>query len=98
MSYLIYTDCEVVINASWISRNNFSPQQAAELLRDAKADRPGSGPFSTDALPTSSSQVLDQRHLIDASYRFCQNTQGIDVVLIGTGNPAHLRDNLRSLA
>ena len=84
--------------ASWISRNNLSPQQAAALLRDAKADRPGGGPFSTNALAASSGQALDQRHLIDASYRFCRNTPGIDVVLIGTGNPAHLRDNLRSLA
>jgi aryl-alcohol dehydrogenase-like predicted oxidoreductase len=33
----------------------------------------------------------------EAAYRFCRHTPGIDVVLTGTGNAAHLRDNLRAI-
>ncbi|HTJ56479.1 MAG TPA: aldo/keto reductase [Devosiaceae bacterium] len=35
--------------------------------------------------------------LAEAAYRFCRHASGIDVVLTGTGNPAHLEENLRSL-
>ena len=33
----------------------------------------------------------------DAAYRFCRHEPGVDIVLTGTGNPAHLRDNVESL-
>ncbi|MDR3166706.1 MAG: aldo/keto reductase [Treponema sp.] len=33
----------------------------------------------------------------EAAYRFCRHTPGIDVVLTGTGNAAHLKDNLRAI-
>ncbi len=36
--------------------------------------------------------------LQDAAYRFCLHEPGMDVVLFGTGNPGHLRANVRSLA
>jgi len=35
--------------------------------------------------------------VMDAAYRFCAHKEGIHVVLTGTGNEAHLKDNLRSL-
>lgn len=35
--------------------------------------------------------------LADAAYRFCRHTPGIDVVVMGTGNLDHLRENLRSI-
>jgi L-galactose dehydrogenase len=35
--------------------------------------------------------------LAEAAYRFCRHAPGIDVVLTGTGNPAHLAENVRSL-
>ena len=34
---------------------------------------------------------------MEAAYRFCRHTPGIGVVLTGTGEKAHLMDNLRSL-
>jgi aryl-alcohol dehydrogenase-like predicted oxidoreductase len=34
----------------------------------------------------------------DAAYRFCRDEPGIHVVLSGTGNVAHLEENLRSLS
>jgi aryl-alcohol dehydrogenase-like predicted oxidoreductase len=36
--------------------------------------------------------------LTEAAYRFCRYTPGITVTLTGTGDPAHLAENLRSLA
>ena len=35
--------------------------------------------------------------IMEAAYRFCRHTPGIGVVLTGTGEKAHLMDNLRSL-
>ncbi|HXG52662.1 MAG TPA: aldo/keto reductase [candidate division Zixibacteria bacterium] len=35
--------------------------------------------------------------LPEAAYRFCRHEPGIDVVLTGTGNPDHLRDNIEAL-
>ena len=43
-----------------------------------------------DGIPVASS-------VMDAAYRFCAHKDGIHVVLTGTGNEAHLKDNLRSL-
>jgi aryl-alcohol dehydrogenase-like predicted oxidoreductase len=34
----------------------------------------------------------------DAAYRFCRDEPGTDVVLVGTGNPEHLRENVASFA
>ena len=33
----------------------------------------------------------------DAAYRFCRHEPGVDIVLTGTGNPEHLKDNIDSL-
>jgi aryl-alcohol dehydrogenase-like predicted oxidoreductase len=35
--------------------------------------------------------------IVEAAYRFCRHTPGIDVVLTGTSNASHLRDNLASI-
>jgi L-galactose dehydrogenase len=35
--------------------------------------------------------------LPEAAYRFCRHEPGIDVVLTGTGNPAHLKSNIESI-
>ena len=39
----------------------------------------------------------DATSLVDAAYRFCRYEPGVDVVLSGTGNPAHLQANIDSL-
>ncbi len=33
----------------------------------------------------------------DAAYRFCRHEPGVEIVLTGTGNPAHLKANVESL-
>jgi L-galactose dehydrogenase len=35
--------------------------------------------------------------VVDAAYRFARHQPGIDVVLFGTGNVAHLRSNIASI-
>ena len=39
----------------------------------------------------------DAKTLTDAAYRFCSHELGVHVVLSGTGNPTHLRENIASL-
>ena len=36
-------------------------------------------------------------NLTDAAYRFCRDEPGVDVVLCGTGNPDHLRENVAAM-
>jgi aryl-alcohol dehydrogenase-like predicted oxidoreductase len=35
--------------------------------------------------------------VVDAAYRFVRHEPGVDVVLFGTGDPAHLRENIASI-
>jgi aryl-alcohol dehydrogenase-like predicted oxidoreductase len=39
----------------------------------------------------------DAATLPEAAYRFCRHEPGIDVVLTGTGNPAHLEQNIAAI-
>ncbi len=40
----------------------------------------------------------DVQSTTEASYRFAAHEPGVHVVLVGTGNPAHLEENVRSLS
>lgn len=42
-------------------------------------------------------QMSDAASLPEAAYRFCRHQPGIHVVLTGTGNPEHLRENVASI-
>jgi aryl-alcohol dehydrogenase-like predicted oxidoreductase len=35
--------------------------------------------------------------VVEAAYRFCRHEPGADVILTGTGNVAHLEENLHAL-
>lgn len=39
----------------------------------------------------------DAGSLPEAAYRFCRHEHGVDVVLTGTGNPAHLKENVSAI-
>ncbi|HZD40342.1 MAG TPA: aldo/keto reductase, partial [Terriglobales bacterium] len=44
--------------------------------------------------------ILGEDHaktLPEVAYRFCRHERGVEVVLTGTGNPAHLRDNVEAI-
>ncbi|MEM7776333.1 MAG: aldo/keto reductase [Pseudomonadota bacterium] len=80
-------------------RNIFSrPDELRETLSKLAAD---------GAIPTSlaaASEPLDflihddgARSLTDAAYRFARHQSGVDVVLFGTGNVAHLEQNIASI-
>jgi aryl-alcohol dehydrogenase-like predicted oxidoreductase len=37
------------------------------------------------------------KSLVEAAYRFARHEPGVDVVLFGTGNPSHLRENIAAI-
>ncbi|HTW69266.1 MAG TPA: aldo/keto reductase [Acetobacteraceae bacterium] len=74
------------------------PAQLAETAKElaAAGKIPGSlaetgNPLSFLVHPGGASTVTD------AAYRFVRHEPGVDVVLFGTGDPAHLRTNIESL-
>ncbi|MBI2361615.1 MAG: aldo/keto reductase [Deltaproteobacteria bacterium] len=65
-----------------------------ELARKGLVDpdvREGEGPLDFLVKEAGASSIPD------AAYRFCRHEPGVHVVLTGTGNPDHLRENLDSL-
>jgi L-galactose dehydrogenase len=82
------------------ARSYFSrPEQlAGEIVR--LADEGLIGPDEVD--PADPLAFLlgggEVRSLTEASYRFVAHEPGVHVVLVGTGNPAHLEENVRSLS
>ncbi len=69
----------------------------AEILRMAETQQ-------IDEALVGSVDILDfltengaARSIMEAAYRFCRHTPGIDVTLTGTGSLDHLHDNLRSI-
>jgi L-galactose dehydrogenase len=80
-------------------RNIFSrPERLDAALRELTAsgqlprwlaDAPNPLGFLVHAAGASS--------ITDAAYRFARHEPGVDVVLFGTGDPAHLRSNIASL-
>jgi aryl-alcohol dehydrogenase-like predicted oxidoreductase len=80
-------------------RNIFArPERVAAVLRDLAAH--GKVP---DTLANSDDPLGFLVHpggassITDAAYRFVRYEPGVDVVLFGTGDPAHLRENVASL-
>jgi L-galactose dehydrogenase len=42
-------------------------------------------------------QMSDVANLPEAAYRYCRHEKGIDLVLTGTGNPSHLKENITAI-
>jgi len=69
-------------------------QMVAELLKQGEIPRGALNPDDPlDFVLTGS----DAATLPEAAYRFCRHEPGVDVVLTGTGNPAHLRENIAAI-
>ncbi|HWH78130.1 MAG TPA: aldo/keto reductase, partial [Candidatus Binatus sp.] len=73
-----------------------------ERLKKLCADLVSRGAIPADAL--NPDEPLDfllseggATSIQDAAYRFCRHEPGVDIVLTGTGNPAHLKSNVESL-
>lgn len=93
----IARDVGVEIMAS--ARSYFSrPEQLAEEI----ARLVDSGTIAGDEVDPADPLgfLLDGgvRSLSEASYRFVAHEPGVHVVLVGTGNPAHLEENVRALS
>ena len=94
----IEKDVAVEIMAS--ARSYFSrPEQLAEEI-GRLAD---SGVVSRDEVDAADplgflKESGDVQSTTEASYRFVAHEPGVHVVLVGTGNPAHLEENVRSLS
>jgi L-galactose dehydrogenase len=72
-----------------------------DLLAATVADLAASGqlPSTVDAADPLGFLVHPEgaASITDAAYRFVRHEPGVDVVLFGTGNPAHVRENVASL-
>jgi L-galactose dehydrogenase len=42
-------------------------------------------------------EETDAKTLPEVAYRFCRHERGVDVVLTGTGNPEHLKENINAI-
>lgn len=73
-----------------------------ERLRELCAELIAKGVVGKDALGADDplgflTQETDAATLPEAAYRFCRHEPGVDVVLFGTGNPEHLRENVAAI-
>ena len=73
-----------------------------ERLRELCAELVARGSVAKDALdPREPLGFLVEETgaaaLPEAAYRFCRHEQGVDVVLSGTGNPEHLKENIAAI-
>jgi aryl-alcohol dehydrogenase-like predicted oxidoreductase len=73
-----------------------------ERLKKLSSDLIARGAIPADALnPDAPLDFLlnegGATSIQDAAYRFCRHEPGVDIVLTGTGNPAHLKANVDSL-
>ena len=75
------------------------PQRLKELcaeLVEKGAIANGRASISNDPLGFLLKET-DAATLPEAAYRFCRHEQGVDVVLTGTGNAEHLKENIAAI-
>jgi L-galactose dehydrogenase len=72
-----------------------------DLLAATLADLAAAGQLSDALDPSDPLGFLvhpdGAANVTEAAYRYVRHEPGVDVVLFGTGNPAHVRDNIASL-
>ncbi|MGH7795422.1 MAG: aldo/keto reductase [Candidatus Binatia bacterium] len=73
-----------------------------ERLREVCAELIAKGAIGKDALDAKDPlgfllKESDAKSIPEAAYRFCRHEPGVDVVLSGTGNPEHLRENIAAI-
>jgi aryl-alcohol dehydrogenase-like predicted oxidoreductase len=72
-----------------------------DMLRGTVADLVASGQLPDTVDPADPLGFLlhpgGAASMTEAAYRFVRHEPGVDVVLFGTGNPAHVRDNVAAL-
>jgi aryl-alcohol dehydrogenase-like predicted oxidoreductase len=87
-----------VLNMFAVRRALSQPQRlqslCAELIASKAIDSDGLNPSNPLGFVL---QMSDAATLPEAAYRFCRHQPGIHVVLTGTGNPEHLRENVAAI-
>lgn len=87
-----------VLNMFAVRRALSQPQRlqslCAELIALKAIDSDGLNPSDPLGFVL---QMSDAATLPEAAYRFCRHQPGIHVVLTGTGNPEHLRENVAAI-
>ena len=73
-----------------------------ERLKEMCAELVEKGAIAKDALDLDDPlgfllKETDAATMPEAAYRFCRHEQGVDVVLFGTGNSAHLKENVAAI-
>jgi L-galactose dehydrogenase len=72
-----------------------------DVLRDTVTELVASGQLPDTVDPADPLGFLlhpgGAASMTEAAYRFVRHEPGVDVVLFGTGNPAHVRDNIAAL-
>lgn len=71
-------------------------------LKEMCAELVEKGAIRKDALDLNNPlgfllKETDAATLPEAAYRFCRHERGVDVVLTGTGDPEHLKENVRAI-
>jgi aryl-alcohol dehydrogenase-like predicted oxidoreductase len=87
-----------VLDMFAVRRALSQPQHLRSLCRDL-VDK---GALKADAVDLNDPlgfliKETDAASLPEAAYRFCRHEQGVDIVLTGTGNPAHLNENVSAI-
>jgi L-galactose dehydrogenase len=87
----------VGVQCMFAVRNSLQSKEALEKdiarIKSAGQAKEGLSAASLDFL----TEEKIAANLPEAAYRFCRHTPGISVVLTGTGNHGHLKENLKSL-
>jgi aryl-alcohol dehydrogenase-like predicted oxidoreductase len=87
-----------VLNMFAVRRALSQPQRLQQLCAELIASKT----ISADGIDPSNPlgfvlQMSDAASLPEAAYRFCRHEPGVHVVLTGTGNPEHLRQNVAAI-
>ena len=87
-----------VLNMFAVRRALSQPERLKEICVELMAQ----GAVEKDALDINNPLGFlltgtDAATLPEAAYRYCRHEPGVDVVLFGTGNPAHLRENVSAI-
>jgi L-galactose dehydrogenase len=87
-----------VLNMFAVRRALSQPERLKELCAELVAK----GMIGKDALDGKDPlgfllKQTDAATIPEAAYRFCRHEPGVDAVLFGTGNPAHLKENVAAV-
>jgi L-galactose dehydrogenase len=87
-----------MLNMFAVRRALSQPQRLKEIVGDLVAKgKIARGAVNSDEPLDFVLRESDAATLPEAAYRYCRHTPGVDVVLTGTGNPAHLQENIEAI-